>query len=74
MASYYVRMCGYCSYVVLVKLGVKPLLSRSSFKNPRRHVTNDEDLKQQIKPKLTRTSLEDNIKDVKIFKISLYKI
>ena len=53
MASDYVSMFEYCSNVVLVKLGVKPLLSRGSFKSPRRHVTNNEDLKSKTADKTT---------------------
>jgi len=45
MTSDYVSMFQYCSNIDLVKLGVEPLLSRSSFKGPRRNVTNNEDLK-----------------------------
>lgn len=54
MASDYVSMFQYCSNVDLVKLGVEPLLFRSSFKGPRRNVTNNEDLKskEQIKGKI----------------------
>ena len=53
MACDYVSMFEYCSYVALVKLGVKPLLPRGSFKSPRGHVTNNEDLKSKTADKTT---------------------
>lgn len=71
MASDYVNMLEYCSYVVLVKLGVKPLFSRGSFKSPRRHVTNNKDLKSKTADKTT-IDWKKSEKNIKIFRVLAY--
>ena len=66
MTCDYVSMFEHCGNVVLVKLRVKPLLSRGSFKSPRRHVTNNEDLISKSTDKTTidwKKSAKDKDKD-----------
>lgn len=69
MTSDYVSVFQHCSNVVLVKLGIKPLLSGSSFKSPRRHMTNYKDLKSKI----ANTTRIDSKKSGKRYK-EVYKI
>ena len=68
MTCDYVSMFEHCGNVVLVK----PLLSRGSFKSPRRHVTNNEDLISKSTDKTTidwKKSAKDKDKDFQGFGI-----
>jgi len=51
MTSDYVSMFEHHSNVVFVELGVKPFLSRGSFKSTRRNMTNNENLKSKTADK-----------------------